>query len=163
MPQIVQLPLIFASQLFWLLLVFGIIYFVVGRGMVPKIQATVDQRDNRIAGDLAAAQAARDEAEATEAAYRERMDVSRAEALQLSLAARQEGAKATEERLKAVDGEIGARIAEAEARIRAKVEAARSELEAVAAEAAQDLVTKLTGAKVDAAAARQAVQGTLNG
>jgi len=163
MPQIVQLPVIFASQLFWLLLVFGIIYFVIGRGMVPKIQATVDERDNKIAADLAAAQAARDEAEATEAAYRERMEVSRGEAMQLAHTARQEGAKATEERLKVVDGEVGARIAEAEARIRAKVDAARGELEAVAAEAARDLVAKLTGAKVTDADARQAVKGMRHG
>ena len=163
MPQINQLSDIFFSQLFWLLVVFGIIYFGIARGMVPKIQATVDQRDGKIAADLAAAQAARDEAEATEAAYRERMDVSRSEAMQLAHNARQEGAKATEARLKVVDGEVGAKIAEAEARIRAKVEAARGELEAVAAEAAQDLVAKLTGAKVDAAAARAAVRETVNG
>jgi F-type H+-transporting ATPase subunit b len=42
MPQINQLSDIFFSQLFWLLLVFGIIYFGIARGMVPKIQSTVD-------------------------------------------------------------------------------------------------------------------------
>ena len=35
MPQIEQLPFIFFSQLFWLAVVFGIIFFVIGRGMVP--------------------------------------------------------------------------------------------------------------------------------
>ena len=55
MPQINQLPFIFASQLFWLLVVFGIIYFFIGRGMVPKIQSVVEQRDTKIAEDLAAA------------------------------------------------------------------------------------------------------------
>ena len=45
MPQIAQLPDIFWSQLFWLAIVFGILFFVIGRGMLPKIQATVDARD----------------------------------------------------------------------------------------------------------------------
>ncbi len=56
MPQISQISEIFASQLFWLIVSFGLIYLVVGRGMLPKIEATVDQRDRRISEDLAAAE-----------------------------------------------------------------------------------------------------------
>ncbi len=52
MPQITQLPEIFASQLFWLLMVFGFIFFVIGRGMLPKIQSTVEDREKKIAEDL---------------------------------------------------------------------------------------------------------------
>ena len=48
MPQLNQLSDVFLSQLLWLALVLGFIYFVIARGMVPKIQATVDQRDQRI-------------------------------------------------------------------------------------------------------------------
>ena len=57
MPQIDQLPDIFWSQLFWLAIVFGIIFFVIGRGMLPKIEATVDARDAKIADDLAGGRA----------------------------------------------------------------------------------------------------------
>jgi F-type H+-transporting ATPase subunit b len=81
MPQIEQLPFIFTSQLFWLLVVFGIIYFWIGRGMVPKIQSVVEERDKKIADDLAAAQRAREQAEAAEEAYRQRIEASRSEAL----------------------------------------------------------------------------------
>ena len=77
MPQINQLADAAYSQFFWLLLVLALIYFGIGRMMLPKIQSTVDARDQRIAGDLAAAQAARDAADETEAAYRARMDASR--------------------------------------------------------------------------------------
>ena len=76
MPQITQLPIIFFSQLFWLLLVFGIIFFGIGRGMLPKIQSTVEAREKRIADDLARAQAARTEAEKTEEAWRARQQLS---------------------------------------------------------------------------------------
>ena len=163
MPQIVQLPLIFFSQLFWLLLVFGIIYFVIGRGMVPKIQAVVDQRDKTIADDLAAAQRARDEAEAVEAAYRERMAAARSDSMKVAQAAKDKGAKDAEKKLNAVDAKIGAKMAEAEARIRASVDKAMGEIETVAAEAARELVGKLTGASVGAAEARQAVKAALHG
>ena len=163
MPQINQLPVIFFSQLFWLLLVFGIIYFFIGRGMVPKIRSVVDQRDAKIADDLAAAQKAREDAEAAEAAYRERLDASRSEAMKVAQDAKQKAALETEKRLKAVDEQIGIRIAEAEERIRAASDDARRELEPVAAEAASELVTKLTGQKVSAADAQPAVKAVLHG
>ena len=59
MPQINQLAEVAYSQFFWLLLTLGIIYFVIAKGMVPKVQATVEARDKRVADDLAAAQRAR--------------------------------------------------------------------------------------------------------
>ena len=59
MPQIAQLGEFYSSQIFWLLIFFGITFFVVGRGMVPKVMDTVASRDNQIAADLKAAEAAR--------------------------------------------------------------------------------------------------------
>ena len=163
MPQINQLPVIFFSQLFWLLLVFGIIYFFIGRGMVPKIRSVVDQRDAKIAEDLAAAQKAREDAEAAEAAYSERIDQSRSEALKIATEAKQEAALETEQRLKAIDEQIGTRVTEAEGRIRAAADDARRELEPVAAEAASQLVSKLTGQNIAAADAQPAVKAALHG
>ena len=163
MPQIEQLPQIFFSQLFWLLLVFGIIYFGIGRGMVPKIQSIVDERDKKIADDLAAAQRAREEAEAAEAAYRERIDASRGDALKLAQEAKQKAALEVEKRLHVVDQQIGARVAEAEARIRAAADEARRELEPVAAEAAGELVRKLTGKPLARGEAASAVKAVLHG
>ena len=163
MPQINQLPDIFFSQLFWLLVVFGIIYFWIGRGMVPKIQSVVEDRDKKIADDLAAAQRAREQAEAEEEAYRERIDASRSEALKLAQEAKHRAALDTEKKLRTVDEKIGKKVADAEAKIRAAAEAARRELEPVAAEAASDLVSKLTGQKVSAKGAGPAVKAVLHG
>jgi F-type H+-transporting ATPase subunit b len=163
LPQIVQLPQIFWSQLFWLLLVFGIIYFAIGRGMVPKIQSVVDDRDKKISDDLAAAQKARDDAEKVEAAYRERIEATRADAMKLAAEAKQDAAREVEKRLAAIDAEIGKRTDEAQARIRDAADKARRELEPVAAEAASQLVTKLTGKTVTSADAQPAVKAVLNG
>jgi len=100
MPQITQLPFIFASQLFWLAVVFGLIFFVVGRGMLPKIQSTVDAREKKIADDLARAQAARAAAEDTEAAWRARMDAARADAGRIAQEAKQDSARKTEAKVR---------------------------------------------------------------
>src|ERR1044072_1549417 len=117
MPQLAQLPDIFWSQLFWLAIVFGVIFFVIGLGIVPKVEATVDARDGRIADDLAGSERARAEASEIEAAYRARMDESRGEALKVAAAAKADSARATEERMKGIDAEVGARIEAAEGRI----------------------------------------------
>src|SRR5687768_14406085 len=103
MPQINQLADVAFSQFFWLLLVLGAIYFGIGKAMLPKIQSTVDARDQRIAGDLEAAQAARAAADETETAYRARMDEARAEGLKLASAAKQDAARETETKMRAAN------------------------------------------------------------
>jgi F-type H+-transporting ATPase subunit b len=162
MPQITQLPFIFASQLFWLLIVFGTIFFVIGRGMLPKIQSTVDARDRKIAEDLALAEQARVRADEIEAAYRRRMEETRDEAMRVAAASKAETGRESEIRIKAADAEIGTRVQAAEERIRAATDAAMAEIENVAAEAAQEMVAKLAGVAVSRDRAAQAVKGALN-
>ena len=158
MPQINQLAEIFFSQLFWLLMVFGIIYFGIARGMVPKIQSTVQAREDKIADDLAKAQQARDAAEETEAAYRARIDDSRAEAARLTQEARQGAARQSEDKVRGAADKISAKLAKAEEKIRSAADAARAEIEAVAVDATQEMVAKLTGVKVARGAAAAAVK-----
>jgi F-type H+-transporting ATPase subunit b len=161
MPQINQLADAAYSQFFWLLVVLAILYFGIGRMMLPKIQSTVESRDKRIAGDLAAAQDARSAAEATEAAYRARMDESRAEALKVAQAAKVSSARATEERMRAAGEEIGARVEAAEGRIRSAADAAMTEIESVAAEAAREMVERLAGVAVGSDEAARAVKAAM--
>jgi len=161
MPQLNQLADAAYSQFFWLLLVLAVIYFGIGKAMLPKIQSTVDARDQRIADDLAAAQAARETADAIEAAYRARIDESRAEALKVAAAAKADSAKATEEKMKAIDAEVGAKVDHAQTRIRAATDAALGEIEGVAAEAAQEMVSRLAGVGVSKAEAAKAVKAAM--
>src|SRR6478672_10408375 len=127
MPQITQLPYIFASQLFWLLVVFGVIFFGIGRGMLPKIQSTVDAREKKIGEDLERAQAARTEADETEAAWRARMDAARAEAARLAQEAKEQSGRKTEATVKAAADKIDLKVQSAEAKIRDAVASARTE------------------------------------
>jgi F-type H+-transporting ATPase subunit b len=163
MPQITQLSIIFASQLFWLAVVFGILFFGIARTMVPKIQATVELREKTIAADLASAQAARAAADETEAAYRAAMDASRADAAALTREARAESARETEAKVRAAAEKIAVKVAKAEAQIRAAADAARAQVEKVTVEAAQEMVAKLTGIKVGRDEAAAAVKAEFHG
>ncbi|HEY6661897.1 MAG TPA: ATPase [Sphingomicrobium sp.] len=162
MPQLTQLPDIFWSQLFWLMVVFGITFFVIGRGMVPKIQSTVDARETQIADDLAKAQAARVAADETEAAWRERMDAARAEAARIANEAKQVSARDTEAKVKKAADKLNSKVEASQKKIGEAVASARAEIEAVAAELTQDLVSRLTGIKVDKKDAAAAVKAELN-
>lgn len=162
MPQINQLSEIFISQLFWLAVVFGIIYFVIARGMVPKIRGTVGAREGQIAADLQRAQAAREDADRTEADWRARMDAARSEAARIAQEAKQASGAEAEGRVKAAAEAINVKVEAAETQIRSAVAAARAEIETVAAEAAQDLVQRLTGIAVDTKDAATAVKAELN-
>ena len=161
MPQIAQLAETYSSQVFWLLIIFGLVFFVIGRGMVPKVMDTVARRDQQIAGDLAAAQAARDAADEQEAAWRKRENDNRAEAQALIAKAKADAAAKTEKKLATAQGKIDARLAEAEDRIASARSEAAAEIEAVASEAAQDIVMRLAGVKVTKTSASAAVKKAL--
>src|SRR3546814_4012414 len=63
-------------------------------------------------------------------------------------------AKAAERRLADADAKISEKIGAAEAEIAAATASAMTEIEMIAAEAAQDMVAKISGATASAAAAR---------
>lgn len=158
MPQIEQLSEVASSQVFWLLVFFGLTFLIVGLGMVPKILGTVDLRDKQIADDLAAAQVARDAASSEEEAWRKRENENRAAAQTLIAEAKGKAARATEAKLAEAQVRLDARIAEAEAGIEAARSSAMAEIEGVAADAARDIVARIAGTEVEPAAAEAAVK-----
>jgi F-type H+-transporting ATPase subunit b len=162
MPQLTQLGLVYQSQWFWLLLVLGAIYFFVGRGIVPKVGETVDQRDAQIAADLAEAERLRAEADATEEAWRAKIDAAHAEAHVLASEARDRSLRDAEKRVGTADKKLAEKAEEAARALDQARQAALAEIESLAAEATREIVAKLTGAKVDEKAARAAVAGALS-
>lgn len=158
MPQIEQIATTLTSQVFWLLVFFGLTFVFVGLGMVPKILGTVEMRDAQIAGDLAAAQAARTAADGEEAAWRSRENANRAAAQAVIGEAKAKGAEASAANLAVAQARLDARLTEAETAINAARNIAMAEIESVAADAARDIVARVAGALVDAAAAQAAVK-----
>ena len=161
MPQIDQVSAIYASQLFWLVVVFALIYFGIGRAMLPKIERTIEDRDAKIKGDLAAAEKARAEADAADDAYQAKLGASRGEAQAAAAKAKAEAALAAEKRVQKADAEIAAKVEQAETELQAQRDEAIAGVEAVAVEAAQEIVAKVSGLKVDKRAAAKAVKTAL--
>jgi F-type H+-transporting ATPase subunit b len=138
----------FLSQIFWLVLTFGLLFWLLKTKALPKVSEVLEARQDRIAGDLDRAATLRAEAEA--AARKQEQVVAQAHAraqtrlkeLQDRLAA--DAAK----RQAALDAELGAKLGAAEARVRAAREAALAEVRGVAVEAAQAAAQRLAGLEV---------------
>ena len=157
MPQIDQISAIYASQLFWLVVVFALIYFGIGKAMLPKIQRTVDDRDARITGDLAAAKAAREAADQADEAYQAGLSASRSEAQAAAAAAKARATADAEARVKAADAEIAHHVTQAELTLATARTAAVSQIEQVATQAAREIVERVAGLSVDEGQAAAAV------
>ncbi|WP_305095759.1 F0F1 ATP synthase subunit B family protein [Croceibacterium aestuarii] len=162
MPQLAQLALVYQSQWFWLLLVLGVIYFFVGRGIVPKVEETVDQRDARIQADLAEAERLREEADRAEEAWRATINEAHAEAQAVTARAKEDAGKDAAKRVAAADKRLAKKLDEAAGDLDEARRAALTEIEAMAAEATREIVAKLTGSKVDETTARSAVAEALS-
>jgi F-type H+-transporting ATPase subunit b len=162
MPQLAQLGLVYQSQWFWLAITLAAIYFFVGRGIVPKVEATVDQRDAQIARDLAEAERLRAEADATEEAWRAKMNQAHVDAQAALAESKASAGRDAEKRIHAADEKIAARLETAMASLAEAREQAWTQIEAAAAEATRDIVAKLTGSSVDEPTARAAVAEALS-
>jgi F-type H+-transporting ATPase subunit b len=74
----------FASQLFWLLISFVILYTVISRVAAPKIGGVIQDRANRIRGDLETAAKAKRDSEAAIAGYEKALADARTRGLKTS-------------------------------------------------------------------------------
>src|SRR5260221_13032267 len=73
-------PAVFAPQLIWLAISFAILYFLLSKIALPSISSTLSARQQKLDGDLAAAEKFKAEADAAIAMYKKTMDEARAKA-----------------------------------------------------------------------------------
>lgn len=158
MPQIAQILETYASQIFWLLITFGAIYFGIAKMMLPKITANMDSREQKIAADLVAAEKARAAAEEAEGGSDKALNEARSEAQAKAAAAKATAGKDADARLAAADAEIQTKLSAAEAALVKARDKALGELDAVAADVAADIAAKVAGLKVSASDAGKAVK-----
>lgn len=147
----------FAPQLAWLAIFFVILYFGIVRMTLPKIGRIADERSRRVGDDLAAAETARNAAEAAREGHEAAMAKAHADAQAALTAARAEATQATEARLKALGTELDAKAEGAQASLAAARETALAEVDRIAAAAVADIVTRLTGRAPDEKTAVAAV------
>lgn len=144
------------GQVVWQLLIFIALVYMMAKVALPRVGAVIEERHNRIAADLEAAQAAKAEADAAMAAHRAATEAARAEARASVANAVQAAQSEADAKAAALNTRLNAQIAEAEAKIEAARTAAMGALRGVATDAAEALVSRLVG-KADRATIEAAV------
>jgi F-type H+-transporting ATPase subunit b len=151
----------FASQLLWLAIAFGLLYYVMSRMALPRVAAVMESRSQRIAGDLAEAERLRAESEAAGAAYEKSLNDARNKAKAIAQEMRGTLTAESETQRKKLEAELHERLAAAEATIRAKTAEAMSNVRGIAADTAIVIVERLTGQAPSRTAVEAALERTL--
>lgn len=147
----------YTNQVAWLLITFVLLYVVVSRLVVPRVTTVLEEREEKIAGDLDTAERLRAEANGVREAYEASVADARAKAQQTLLdakdAARAEIAKAQAK----LDAKLLADAEAAEGRIAEATAEALAGIEGIATEVAADMIAKLGASDVSADAVGKAV------
>ncbi len=116
----------FPSQVFWLFVTFGFMYWVMSAFILPKLGGVIEERRDRIADDLDQAAEFKRQAEEAETAYNQALSDAKAKAQAIAAETRE-----------TVDAEIAELQAEANAKAAADVEAAEARISEMKAQAAE--------------------------
>lgn len=154
-------PTWFASQIFWLVIVFCALYWVMKTTVIPSVSSILAERESRIQGDLELAQRRRDELEAMRAAYEADLAKARAEAQDELRAAQARMAEKQAAALEEVGKELAAQATAAEQRIASQKADAMADLRSVAVEVAAAASGRLSGSAVDQARLEAAVDAAM--
>jgi len=154
-------PSTFASQLFWLFVMFVAMYWVISRIAVPRIGEVLEQRARVIQDDLDRATALKAETDRAVAAYDKAMADARGQAYEHMKAMQADMKAVADKRTADVATDVAAQIVAAEARINTAKQAALDGIKSVAADTARDVVAKLAGLSPDAGAVDTAVSAAL--
>ncbi len=153
----------FPSQLLWLAISFGLLYYLMSRVVLPRLQAGLDARSHRIRGDISEANRLKEQSEKAAQAYEAALAEARAKAHAIAQDSRQSVmAELDAERAK-VEAEIEERIAKAEASVRDMKSRALGEVEKIAVDVTSDIVERLVGSAPDAETVRRAVKTATGG
>ena len=153
----------FASQLVSLLIAFVALYLIVSRIALPRVGKTIDDRQNKIEGDLAEAQKLKDASAGALKAYETELAAARSRAQAIGTETREKLNAAAETERKTLEERLADKLAEAEKTIAATRETAMSNVRGIAAEAASAIVQRLTGLAPDGKSVDSAVDASLKG
>src|SRR5580693_5945404 len=151
-------PSTFASQLVWLAIAFGFLYWYMSKRGLPQLGGVIDERKAQIARDLDDATAMQQRADAAAAAHEKTLAEARAKAQALAQAARDAAATDAQAKRQSLEDELAAKLAAAEREIGATRVQAMASVAEVARDAAGAIVERLGGRAADPAAVAAAVR-----
>lgn len=149
----------FPSQIFWLVIFFGLLYLLMSKVALPRMASVLHNRHKAIESDLSKASALKHETEAAIQHYEKSLADARANAQGIATETRAKMNAEIEAERSALEKTLNAKLAEADARISASKAKSMQDVNEVAAETAAEIVSALTGATVSKDQAAKAIAG----
>ena len=147
MPQLN--PEFWISQIFWLILTFGILYIVLSKLILPKISANLELRKSQIQENIEAADKQRESSESKLKEYDNIIQKSKLESKNIFKDAREKVLKDINSKKETLDKLIDDEIKKAEKEIEMLRKSAPEKINKIAIETSSELVKKLIGAELN--------------
>ena len=160
MPQLD--PAVFIPQIFWLFVVFAVLYIFMARNAAPKISQVLKKRQDTIADDLANAESLQAKAEEARIAFEKSQEDARNNAAAIVLSKREELKADADAEYQKLSDELATKADEAQKRIDEAKDKGLGEVRDVATEVCADIVSQITGLKLDVKAVSKAVNDKTN-
>ena len=148
MPQLN--PDYWVSQIFWVILIFGILYIILWRTILPKINENLENRKSQILTDLDDAQKFKDQSEKNLSEYNKIINQSRHEAKKILDETRKKISRDIKNKKNQFNLEIGKEIKNAEKEIKAMKVSSRADINKIAVETSSEIVRKILGTEINA-------------
>lgn len=142
----------FASQLLWLAIAFGLLYLMMKRVALPRIGSILEERRDRIDGDIAEAARLQQKTDAAIESYETALAQARTNAHAIAEETRGKIRAELDVKRKSVEENLAGKVTEAEGRIAQTKAAALGHVDEIAADIAQSVVAQLAGSVTEAAA-----------
>jgi F-type H+-transporting ATPase subunit b len=151
----------FPSQLLWLAITFGLLYYLMAKVALPRIAGILEDRRDRIATDLDMSERLKGESEDALAGYEKALAEARGKAFEIAEAARDAAKAAADAETAETEADLARKLEGAEARIADIKSKALAEVGGIAHDVTGAIVASLTEAKVASHEIEEAVANAM--
>lgn len=152
----------YGSQILWLAITFGLLYYMMAKYIVPRIGTILENRSNRIEQDMAEAQRLKEETDAAIADYEQALADAKSKAHGIAQEARDKAKAETDTAIAKVEGEMNDKIGAAEEQIAAMRDTAMAEVNTIASETTEAIVKALIGGRIAKGDIKKAIESVEN-
>ena len=156
MPQLD--PKYWASQAFWLILVFIVLYFSISKFYLPKIKNNLDDRENRIKDDIEDANKSKELSESKLKEYEKILEDAKKEVIKIQIESKAKLDKDINEKKEKIEKEIEKELIQAQKEIAELKKNSISDIQSISKEIAANIIENISGDKLNESSIKAAVE-----
>tara|TARA_B110000967_G_scaffold184339_1_gene203679 strand:+ start:236 stop:811 length:576 start_codon:yes stop_codon:yes gene_type:complete len=155
MPQLD--PTYWASQAFWLILIFTLLYLTLSKMFIPKIKESIDDRENKIKDDLDEAQKLRSHAEEKLKDYDTTIEDAKKEVQKIIFESKKKLSSQIQSKKKKIEKEIELEIKRAEQEIESLKKESLIDISAISEDMTSKVIEMVSGEPLNQSSIKAAV------